>query len=160
MTTTTLPLSPGSRVCRRSCRNKIVGTVISIGSTHARVKWERSRAGLVRLSNGMGQSSSVRLSDLVREAEFVYRPLSQPPEDAWRPTKVDVMMHDDSGVWETGRNWFTYEPLDEAKAVEQGKALAAAGKRVVVQRQEKAEWVPEGCRAARVKYRWIELFRS
>lgn len=160
MTATTQPLTPNTRVCRRSCRCKIVGTVISVGRTHARVKWERYLGGLTRLGSGVGQSSSVRLSDLVREEDFVPRPLSGPDESLYRPYFANVELDDGSRVIRDGINFWHYAAADEEKAIAHGRELAASGQKVVVRRQEKADWVPEGCRAARVKYRWIELFRS
>lgn len=158
--TTTATFSIGQKVCRRSCRTKITGMILSIGSTTARVQWDRSQMGLVRLGSGKSQASRVRLSELVDADAFVSRPLSGPAEEAWIPCRVLVNHRDGSGVSEAGRNLFDYPAAEEAKAVEHGQRLAAEGRHVTVSRQESATWVPDGCRVERQKYRWITLLKT
>lgn len=156
--TTTPALTVGDRVCRRNLRRKVVGTVTYVGERTARVDWDKTRDGLVRIGSGRGIDSSVRISDLCREAEYVANPLSGPVETDWKLTFYSVKSDHPSGqrLNEYDVNLFTLP--DEAAARAKAAELIAAGRtNVTVSYQERASWVPKGCRVARDKWRWTDV---
>ncbi len=156
---TTIPaLTVGDRVCRRNLRRKVVGTVTHVGEKRARVDWDKTCAGLVRIGSGRGIDSSVRLADLCREAEYTPRPLSGPAETDWVITTYGVYCDHPTGAWvgENGVN--NFNATDEAAARSIAAGLIAAGNtNVRIKRQERASWVPKGCRVARDKWRWTDV---
>lgn len=162
MTTATFStIQVGSRVCRRSVRDhKIVGTVVSVGNSTARVQWDVSLMGLVRISNGRSQSSRIRLSALVPESEWQRRVIGKPARDDYRPTLVRVDLADGSGLCIYGTNAWQFHGDESEKALEMGKRFAAEGKHAKVSRREEAKVMPAGCRVARTFSRWVTLFQS
>jgi hypothetical protein len=145
----------GDRVCRRSARKKIVGTVRGVWQTTASVEWDRTLTGTTRIGGGAEINTTVKLTELCHESEFTARPISGPAESDWRTVAFRVDCDHTSGerVSEYGDNAFWVGT--EGEAVEKARELLAAGRtNVRVSKQEEAKWVPAGCRAERSKYRW------
>jgi hypothetical protein len=156
MTATTI--QAGDRVCRRDLARKVVGTVLCVAGDAARVDWDRTRGGLVRIGTGRGIDSSIRLSSLCLAAEYVAKPVAGPADTDWQVVGFMVSCDHPSGEWlgEYGVNEFRFG--GEAEAREKAAELAAAGRTAVkVSRQDKAEWVPPRCRMSRLQYRWTKL---
>ncbi len=89
-----------------------------------------------------------------------HRTLTGPAASDWRVWAFNVACDHPSGRWEDeyGVNLFRFGPAEEAAAVAKAAELADAGRAGVrVSRQDRAEWVPAGCRVARQRHRWTRI---
>lgn len=156
------PIEVGSRVCRKAVKDgKVVGTVVSLRGSYARVKWDCALTGTTRLGGVGSQSSRLKVSSLIPESEFVRREIGKPPEDSWKPEAVRVDIDDDGGgVCIYGTNAWWAGPEKEGELLEMARKFASEGKRVKVCRREEASIVPARCHRPRVFSRWVTIFQS
>jgi hypothetical protein len=156
-TTATQVIEVGSRVCRKAARSKVVGTVVKMFGTKAHVDWDKCLTGTTRLGSGRGHDSVVRLDSLVHEVDFVPRKLSGPVESDWHTVAYTVECDHPSHflVSEHGVNWFVFSGDSKEAAEVKYQELEAEGtKGLRMARQDKARWIPVGCRNFREKTRW------
>lgn len=89
-----------------------------------------------------------------------HRTLTGPAASDWRVAAYTVDCDHPTGQWlgEYEVNAFRFGASQEADALAKAAELTAAGRsNVRVNRQDKAEWVPAGCRVARQKHRWTRI---
>lgn len=89
-----------------------------------------------------------------------HRTLTGPAASDWRVAAYAVACDHPSGRREDeyGVNLFRFGPAEEADALALAAELTAAGRAGVrVSRQDRAEWVPAGCRVARQRHRWTRI---
>lgn len=89
-----------------------------------------------------------------------HRTLTGPAASDWRVWAFTVACDHPSGRREDeyGVSLFRFDASQEAAALALAAELVAAGRAGVrVDRQDRAEWVPAGCRVARQRHRWTRI---
>lgn len=144
----------GDKVCRTG--EATVGEVVQVGRTGeaVRVAWPTRRIG------GAAHRTWIAVGSLTPAGENVARVRTGPADADWQVSAFAVDCDHPSGQWmnEYDVNAFRFGASQEADALAKAAELAAAGRtNVRVNRQDRAEWVPAGCRTPRQKCRWTRI---